>query len=172
MLLCVLGFWPWPYIKMIFPLLLASFLPIRTLILPRIIESKYLQVGFSAFPGWYLDYLHQVLDGVHPWHPQAPLGVSSLQVFPPSCWHFYLYSYMRRAVCRFFTFSIEFNQNCIRSKSKQQFDDETSSLQVFPPCPSFSKGIVRPVKRAIGSKVIFAHLILKKIARNGGWLMK
>ena len=39
----------WSYIKMIFPLLLASFLPIRTLILPKIIESKYLQVGFSHF---------------------------------------------------------------------------------------------------------------------------
>ena len=51
MLLCVLGFWPWPYIKMIFPLLLASFLPIRTIILPKIIESKYLQVGFPAFSG-------------------------------------------------------------------------------------------------------------------------
>ena len=33
---------------MIFPLLLASFLPIRTLILPKIIESKYLQVNFST----------------------------------------------------------------------------------------------------------------------------
>lgn len=50
LLLCVLGFWPWPYIKMIFPLLLFSFLPIRTLLLPKIIETKYLQV----------------LDGVHP----------------------------------------------------------------------------------------------------------
>ena len=48
MLLCVLGFWPWPYIKMIFPLMLASFLPIRTIILPKIIESKYLQVGFFS----------------------------------------------------------------------------------------------------------------------------
>ena len=28
------------------------------------------------------------------------------------------------------------------------------------------------MKRAIGSKVIFAQLILKKIARNGGWLVK
>ena len=54
MLLCVLGFWPWPYIKMIFPLLLASFLPIRTIILPKIIESKYLQVGFLLFSGSYI----------------------------------------------------------------------------------------------------------------------
>ena len=74
MLLCVLGFWPWPYIKMIFPLLLASFLPIRTIILPKIIESKYLQVIFPAFlPGpvhFYVFCLmfsfNQVLDGVHP----------------------------------------------------------------------------------------------------------
>ena len=36
------------HLKMIFPLLLASFLPIRTLILPKIIESKYLQVNFST----------------------------------------------------------------------------------------------------------------------------
>ena len=74
MLLCVLGFWPWPYIKMIFPLLLASFLPIRTIILPKIIESKYLQVIFPAFlPGRVHFYVfclmfsfNQVLDGVHP----------------------------------------------------------------------------------------------------------
>jgi len=49
-LLCVLGFWPWPYIKMIFPLMLFSFLPIRMLLIPKFIERKYLQV----------------LDGVHP----------------------------------------------------------------------------------------------------------
>ena len=71
MLLCVLGFWPWPYIKMIFPLLLASFLPIRTIILPKIIESKYLQViFFGRTVHFYVFCLmfsfNQVLDGVHP----------------------------------------------------------------------------------------------------------
>ena len=50
MLLCVLGFWPWPYIKMIFPLLLFAFLPIRMFLMPKFIERKYLQV----------------LDGIHP----------------------------------------------------------------------------------------------------------
>jgi len=49
-LLCVFGFWPYPYIKMIFPLMLASFLPIRMLLIPRFIEKKYLQV---------LDGIHQ-----------------------------------------------------------------------------------------------------------------
>ena len=60
MLLCVLGFWPWPYIKMIFPLLLASFLPIRTIILPKIIESKYLQVIFFSRTGSFLCLLSHV----------------------------------------------------------------------------------------------------------------
>ena len=50
LLLCFLGFWPWPYIKMIFPLLLFAFLPIRIFLLPRLIERKFLQV----------------LDGTHP----------------------------------------------------------------------------------------------------------
>ncbi|XP_023337238.1 sodium bicarbonate transporter-like protein 11, partial [Eurytemora carolleeae] len=50
LLLCVLGFWPYPYIKMIFPLMLFSFLPIRMLIIPRFIENKFLQV---------LDGIHQ-----------------------------------------------------------------------------------------------------------------
>lgn len=49
-LLCVLGFWPWPYIKVIFPLLLFLFLPIRIFLIPRFIEKKYLQV---------LDGIHQ-----------------------------------------------------------------------------------------------------------------
>ena len=29
LILCVFGFYPWPYIKMIFPIVLALFLPIR-----------------------------------------------------------------------------------------------------------------------------------------------
>ena len=48
--LCFFGFYPWPYIKMIFPLLLFAFLPIRMFLMPRFIERKYLQV----------------LDGIHP----------------------------------------------------------------------------------------------------------
>jgi sodium borate transporter 11 len=35
LLLCVLGFWPWPYITVIFPLLLFLFLPIRIFLIPR-----------------------------------------------------------------------------------------------------------------------------------------
>jgi len=41
--LCVFGFTPWPYIKMIFPVVLALFLPIRHLVLPRLIDVKYLE---------------------------------------------------------------------------------------------------------------------------------
>lgn len=48
--LCFFGFYPWPYIKMIFPLLLFAFLPIRMFLMPKFIERKYLQV----------------LDGIHP----------------------------------------------------------------------------------------------------------
>jgi len=43
LVLCVFGFTPWPYIKMIFPIILALFLPVRHLILPRIVEKKYLE---------------------------------------------------------------------------------------------------------------------------------
>jgi len=42
-ILCVFGFMPWPYIKMIFPIVLALFLPIRHKIFPRFIEEKYLK---------------------------------------------------------------------------------------------------------------------------------
>ena len=63
-LLCILGFWPWPYIKMIFPLMLFSFLPIRMLLIPKFIERKYLQV----------------LDGVHPWQEVAPKRGRNIEV--------------------------------------------------------------------------------------------
>jgi len=43
LVLCVFGFTPWPYIKMIFPVVLALFLPVRHRILPRIVEQKYLE---------------------------------------------------------------------------------------------------------------------------------
>ncbi|XP_040575078.1 solute carrier family 4 member 11 isoform X2 [Lepeophtheirus salmonis] len=42
--LCIFGFTPWPYIKMIFPLVILTFLPVRQLLIPRIIEKKYLDV--------------------------------------------------------------------------------------------------------------------------------
>jgi len=43
LVLCVFGFTPWPYIKMIFPVVLACFLPIRHKVLPLLIEKKYLE---------------------------------------------------------------------------------------------------------------------------------
>jgi len=42
-ILCVFGFMKWPYVKMIFPIVLACFLPIRHKIFPKFIEEKYLQ---------------------------------------------------------------------------------------------------------------------------------
>jgi len=43
LVLCVFGFTPWPYIKMIFPVVLACFLPIRHKVLPLLVERKYLE---------------------------------------------------------------------------------------------------------------------------------
>jgi len=43
LVLCVFGFTPWPYIKMIFPVVLACFLPIRHKLMPLIIDQKYLE---------------------------------------------------------------------------------------------------------------------------------
>lgn len=37
------GFYPNPYVNMAFPLVIATFVPLRTLILPHLIEPKYLQ---------------------------------------------------------------------------------------------------------------------------------
>ena len=44
LILCVFGFTPWPYIKMIFPVVILVFLPIRHKIIPLFIEKKYLDV--------------------------------------------------------------------------------------------------------------------------------
>ena len=43
-ILCALGFNPWPYAKMIFPLVILAFLPIRHKLIPYILEKKYLDV--------------------------------------------------------------------------------------------------------------------------------
>jgi len=43
LILCFFGFYPWPYIKMIFPIVLALFLPIRHKLFPCFIDEKYLQ---------------------------------------------------------------------------------------------------------------------------------
>jgi len=40
--LCVFGFIPWAYTKMIFPVVILIFLPVRHLLIPRVIEKKYL----------------------------------------------------------------------------------------------------------------------------------
>ncbi|XP_074086193.1 solute carrier family 4 member 11 isoform X2 [Macrotis lagotis] len=42
LLLCAFGISPLPYMKMIFPLIMIAMIPIRYLLLPRIIESRYL----------------------------------------------------------------------------------------------------------------------------------
>ncbi|KAK2109691.1 hypothetical protein P7K49_009437 [Saguinus oedipus] len=44
LLLCVFGMSSLPYMKMIFPLIMITMIPIRYLLLPRIIEAKYLDV--------------------------------------------------------------------------------------------------------------------------------
>ncbi|XP_022107670.1 sodium bicarbonate transporter-like protein 11 isoform X2 [Acanthaster planci] len=40
--LCGFGFSPWPYLKMVFPLLIMFFLPIRHRLVPKVIHTKYL----------------------------------------------------------------------------------------------------------------------------------
>lgn len=44
LVLCIFGFTPWPYIKMIFPVVILMFLPFRHKIIPLFIEKKYLDV--------------------------------------------------------------------------------------------------------------------------------
>ena len=44
MVLCIFGFTPWPYIKMIFPVVILVFLPVRHLLIPKVVETKYLDV--------------------------------------------------------------------------------------------------------------------------------
>ena len=43
-ILCAFGFNPWPYAKMIFPVVILAFLPIRQKFIPRIVEKKFLNV--------------------------------------------------------------------------------------------------------------------------------
>jgi len=43
-ILCAFGFNPWPYAKMIFPLVILAFLPIRHKLIPFVLEKKYLDV--------------------------------------------------------------------------------------------------------------------------------
>ena len=39
---CAFGFAPYAYMKMIFPLVILAFLPVRHMLIPKIIEEKYL----------------------------------------------------------------------------------------------------------------------------------
>merc|ERR1711915_973556 len=43
LILCVFGFTPWAYMKMIFPVVILIFLPIRHKLIPLIVENKYLE---------------------------------------------------------------------------------------------------------------------------------
>uniref|UniRef100_A0A8P4KFS5 Bicarbonate transporter-like transmembrane domain-containing protein n=1 Tax=Dicentrarchus labrax TaxID=13489 RepID=A0A8P4KFS5_DICLA len=43
-ILCAFGMYPLPYMKMVFPLLMILLVPIRTSLLPRIIDAKYLDI--------------------------------------------------------------------------------------------------------------------------------
>ncbi|XP_030224313.1 sodium bicarbonate transporter-like protein 11 isoform X1 [Gadus morhua] len=42
--LCAFGMYPLPYMKMVFPLLMILLVPIRTHLLPRLIDAKYLDI--------------------------------------------------------------------------------------------------------------------------------
>ncbi|CAL8263702.1 unnamed protein product [Lota lota] len=42
--LCAFGMYPLPYMKMVFPLLMILLVPIRTNLLPRLIDAKYLDI--------------------------------------------------------------------------------------------------------------------------------
>uniref|UniRef100_A0A1A8PV70 Solute carrier family 4, sodium borate transporter, member 11 n=1 Tax=Nothobranchius rachovii TaxID=451742 RepID=A0A1A8PV70_9TELE len=44
LVLCTFGMYPIPYMKMIFPLVMVLLIPIRNIVLPRIIEAKYLDI--------------------------------------------------------------------------------------------------------------------------------
>ncbi|KAM8733719.1 solute carrier family 4 member 11-like isoform 1-T1 [Acanthopagrus schlegelii] len=43
-ILCAFGMYPLPYMKMVFPLLMILLVPVRTSLLPRVIEAKYLDI--------------------------------------------------------------------------------------------------------------------------------
>ncbi|XP_037531628.1 sodium bicarbonate transporter-like protein 11 [Nematolebias whitei] len=48
-ILCVFGMYPLPYMKMVFPLLMILLVPVRTSLLPRVIEAKYLDIMDSQY---------------------------------------------------------------------------------------------------------------------------
>ncbi|KAL3105243.1 hypothetical protein niasHT_024137 [Heterodera trifolii] len=41
-ILCAVGFSPYPFIEMVFPIVCFCFLPIRHILIPRLIDYKYL----------------------------------------------------------------------------------------------------------------------------------
>ncbi|XP_030252638.1 sodium bicarbonate transporter-like protein 11 isoform X2 [Sparus aurata] len=43
-ILCAFGMYPLPYMKMVFPLLMILLVPVRTSLLPRVIDAKYLDI--------------------------------------------------------------------------------------------------------------------------------
>ncbi|KAM9741602.1 solute carrier family 4 member 11-like isoform 2-T2 [Menidia menidia] len=48
-ILCAFGMYPLPYMKMVFPLLMILLVPVRTSLLPRMIEAKYLDIMDSQY---------------------------------------------------------------------------------------------------------------------------
>ncbi|KAM4585634.1 solute carrier family 4 member 11-like [Fundulus diaphanus] len=48
-ILCAFGMYPLPYMKMVFPLLMILLVPIRTNLLPRMIDAKYLDIMDSQY---------------------------------------------------------------------------------------------------------------------------
>ncbi|XP_077388420.1 solute carrier family 4 member 11-like isoform X2 [Festucalex cinctus] len=48
-ILCAFGMYPLPYMKMVFPLLMILLVPVRTSLLPRMIDPKYLDIMDSQY---------------------------------------------------------------------------------------------------------------------------
>ncbi|XP_061690624.1 solute carrier family 4 member 11-like isoform X2 [Syngnathoides biaculeatus] len=48
-ILCAFGMYPLPYMKMVFPLLMILLVPVRTRLLPKIIDAKYLDIMDSQY---------------------------------------------------------------------------------------------------------------------------
>ncbi|RVE67500.1 hypothetical protein OJAV_G00103590 [Oryzias javanicus] len=48
-ILCAFGMYPLPYMKMVFPLLMILLVPVRTGLLPRLIDAKYLDIMDSQY---------------------------------------------------------------------------------------------------------------------------
>lgn len=42
--LCAFGMYPLPYMKMVFPIMMILLVPVRTILLPRVIDAKYLDI--------------------------------------------------------------------------------------------------------------------------------